>query len=411
MRPPEHREQPSRLGSVIHPRTSLALWLRTGRAQRGMSLDDVARVTKIQPRILERLEAGRDDGLPAEVFVRGFVRSFARCVGLDEAEALSRFEACNAIPPTAAVASTSVTPVRSAPPAARAVVEAMADLAPTVAHRATTLPEARQSDPYPTSPVDADLSAAGEEASREIEAPKPPVIRSSSVKPRKKNRARKRKTMASGTPAIATPVVAEVEPISTEQPDASATAAETIPAEAIAAEEIAAEALAAEAVEPEAIPAEAVDPDAIPAEAIAAEKIAAEALAAEAVEPETIPAAASSEPWTPRMPPLASPSVSWHRSPIAARAAAPASLVAVIDDADPDSAERAHEERHTNREARRTFLPPILLDREDRRQGGLTLAVIILLIAATLTLSYLMRRPSSSGDGVTSAPAASIDLA
>ena len=44
-----------------------------------------------------------------------------------------------------------------------------------------------------------------------------------------------------------------------------------------------------------------------------------------------------------------------------------------------------------------------LIDREDRtaRQGGLTLAVIILLIAATLTLSYLMRRPSSSGDGVT----------
>ncbi len=35
------------------------------------------------------------------------------------------------------------------------------------------------------------------------------------------------------------------------------------------------------------------------------------------------------------------------------------------------------------------------------RQGGLTLAVIILLIAATLTLSYLMRRPSASGDGVT----------
>ena len=48
-------------------------------------------------------------------------------------------------------------------------------------------------------------------------------------------------------------------------------------------------------------------------------------------------------------------------------------------------------------------MPPILLDREDRsaRQGGLTLAVIILLIAATLTLSYLMRRPSPSGDGVT----------
>jgi hypothetical protein len=79
------------------------------------------------------------------------------------------------------------------------------------------------------------------------------------------------------------------------------------------------------------------------------------------------------------------------------------SLVAVIDDADPDGAERALEDRRV-KESRRTFLPPILLDREgDRsaRQGGLTLAVIILLIAATLTLSYLMRRPSATGDGVT----------
>jgi hypothetical protein len=77
----------------------------------------------------------------------------------------------------------------------------------------------------------------------------------------------------------------------------------------------------------------------------------------------------------------------------------------VIDDADPETAERVLEERAAARQGapRRSFLPPILLDREDRsaRQGGLTLAVIILLIAATLTLSYLMRRPASRGDGVT----------
>ena len=75
----------------------------------------------------------------------------------------------------------------------------------------------------------------------------------------------------------------------------------------------------------------------------------------------------------------------------------------VIDDADPDSAERVLEERAETLAPRRSFLPPILLDREDRsaRQGGLTLAVILLLIAATLTLSYLMRRPSASGDGMT----------
>src|SRR5690348_3770932 len=73
---------------------SLAMWLRNGRAHKNLSLDDVARITKIQPRILERLEAGKLDGLPAEVFVRGFVRSFARCVGLDPAEALQRYAAC-----------------------------------------------------------------------------------------------------------------------------------------------------------------------------------------------------------------------------------------------------------------------------------------------------------------------------
>src|SRR5215468_11221927 len=79
---------------TVDARASLAMWLRAGRAHRGMSLDDVAKVTKIQPRILERLEAGKLEGLPAEVFVRGFVRSFARCVGLDEAEALRRYAAC-----------------------------------------------------------------------------------------------------------------------------------------------------------------------------------------------------------------------------------------------------------------------------------------------------------------------------
>ena len=107
--------------------------------------------------------------------------------------------------------------------------------------------------------------------------------------------------------------------------------------------------------------------------------------------------------WRPTMPPLSTtPSVPWRRPALPTRADVAPSLV--IDDADPDSAEREQEERREReRDHRVSFLPPILLDREDRtaRQGGLTLAVIILLIAATLTLSYLMRRPSVSGDGVT----------
>ena len=98
------------------------------------------------------------------------------------------------------------------------------------------------------------------------------------------------------------------------------------------------------------------------------------------------------------MPPLATTSSTPWRRP-----ALPTTPSLVIDDADPDRAEREQEERANARDQRVSFLPPILLDREDRsaRQGGLTLAVIILLIAATLTLSYLMRRPSVSGNGVT----------
>src|SRR6476660_5109507 len=87
-------ERFERSGTVVDPRHSLAMWLRAGRAQRKLSLEDVARITKIQTRILEQLESGRLEGLPAEVFVRGFVRSFARCVGLDESEALERYADC-----------------------------------------------------------------------------------------------------------------------------------------------------------------------------------------------------------------------------------------------------------------------------------------------------------------------------
>ena len=123
------------------------------------------------------------------------------------------------------------------------------------------------------------------------------------------------------------------------------------------------------------------------------------------IQPTTEDVVQSSEPWSPRCPQSShrrcrgGVRTRGHRS---TRAVVPS---LVIDDADPDSAERELEDRAARRSRRRSFLPPILLDREDRsaRQGGLTLAVIILLIAATLTLSYLMRRPSSSGDGVTHA--------
>jgi hypothetical protein len=54
----------------------------------------------------------------------------------------------------------------------------------------------------------------------------------------------------------------------------------------------------------------------------------------------------------------------------------------------------------------RTFVPPRLdYNDEMSRRGPLTLGVIILVIVATLTMSYLLRRPGTSVDGFTTAPA------
>jgi cytoskeletal protein RodZ len=66
--------------------------LREARERRSISLADVARKTKLSRSSLEMLEAGEIDSLPGEVFVRGFIRSYARSVGLPESEPLGLFE-------------------------------------------------------------------------------------------------------------------------------------------------------------------------------------------------------------------------------------------------------------------------------------------------------------------------------
>jgi len=67
-------------------------YLRREREVRNIALQDVSRTTKIPVRSLERLEAGRYEALPGEVFVRGFIKSYARCVGLDDESALLLYD-------------------------------------------------------------------------------------------------------------------------------------------------------------------------------------------------------------------------------------------------------------------------------------------------------------------------------
>lgn len=65
--------------------------LRDAREQRGLSLDQVAHATKITVTILRAIENNRIDKLPGGIFTRGFVKAYAREVGLDPAETATRY--------------------------------------------------------------------------------------------------------------------------------------------------------------------------------------------------------------------------------------------------------------------------------------------------------------------------------
>jgi hypothetical protein len=245
--------------------------LRKQREAARLTLDDIARVTRIPGRSLEHLENGRFEDLPADVFVRGFLRSYANCVGLDPEETLRRYAECGLTP--APVASAEAQRLGGAPSS------------PPALARGTL-----------TRPVGIAHPAAG------------PAAAEGAVGSSKRRKGKKRRKP---------------------QPREG------------------------------------------------------ERQAAAAPPPPTPAAEASAEPSAP-----------------APRPAAPPPPVLVIDDADPDAAERSRRPRTD--ESRLTFLPASLLDADDgSRRGALTLAVIILVIVATITMSYLLRRPSSPADGVT----------
>ena len=67
--------------------------LREARERRGLSLETVSLRTKIRIDLLRALEGSAFERLPEGIFVRGFVRAYAREVGLDPAEAVSWYQA------------------------------------------------------------------------------------------------------------------------------------------------------------------------------------------------------------------------------------------------------------------------------------------------------------------------------
>ncbi len=70
---------------------SVGEFFRQVRETKGLTLDEVASKTRIHPDFLRALEDGNFAKLPDQVFAKGFVRSYARSLGLDEEDAIRRF--------------------------------------------------------------------------------------------------------------------------------------------------------------------------------------------------------------------------------------------------------------------------------------------------------------------------------
>jgi cytoskeletal protein RodZ len=58
--------------------------LKREREMRGVTIEEISAATRISTRFLEALESEQWDELPGGVFNRGFIRSVARFLGLDE---------------------------------------------------------------------------------------------------------------------------------------------------------------------------------------------------------------------------------------------------------------------------------------------------------------------------------------
>jgi cytoskeletal protein RodZ len=71
--------------------SSLGLYLRGLREAKGMSLDDIARTTRVGRRHLEALESDTFEELPAPVFVKGFIHAYCEFLDSSSDEALGLY--------------------------------------------------------------------------------------------------------------------------------------------------------------------------------------------------------------------------------------------------------------------------------------------------------------------------------
>lgn len=67
-------------------------WLARERELRGLTRDEVVRVMKLAPGVIEALESGEEVRMPPRAYTVGYLRAYASAVGLDANEVVLRFE-------------------------------------------------------------------------------------------------------------------------------------------------------------------------------------------------------------------------------------------------------------------------------------------------------------------------------
>lgn len=66
--------------------------LKREREHRGVSLQKIFESTRVPLKYLEAIEADRVEGLPQPAFVKGYIRNYCKVLGLDENDAVLRYE-------------------------------------------------------------------------------------------------------------------------------------------------------------------------------------------------------------------------------------------------------------------------------------------------------------------------------
>ena len=88
---PGKRQPPWDKPPEVESTAAFGDWLRRQREMREISLRDIADRTKISLRYLQAMEDDRFDLLPAPIFAKGFLREYARYVGLSPDEVVNHY--------------------------------------------------------------------------------------------------------------------------------------------------------------------------------------------------------------------------------------------------------------------------------------------------------------------------------